>query len=123
LQPSPSLFPTAPDVMDMPNQHALLIRVAGDTVHGLDTLNDHLSDGWRIVETTPLGGGHATETVALVVIEERHRADAPSVPVAERETAPTEEEIVPPGVDPVEGDGATPGVDPDIDTCNGPSAS
>lgn len=113
--------------MEIPEQKALLIRVAGDTIHGLDTLNDHLSDGWRIVETTPLGGGHATETVALVVLEQQRSADSPPVPVAERETAPTEEEIVPPGVDPVEGDGASPDVepggDPNIDTTSDNSMS
>ena len=101
--------------MNRPDQKALLIRVAGDEVHGLSALNEHLSDGWRVIETTPLGGGHATETVALVILEHQQQGDMPAIPVAEREAAPTEEEIVPPGVDPAEGDGATPDVDPGAD--------
>ncbi len=97
--------------MTRPDQKALLIRVTGDEVHGLSALNEHLSDGWRIIETTPLGGGHATETVALVILEHQQQGEMPAIPVAERKSAPAEEEIVPPGVDPAEGDGATSDVD------------
>lgn len=98
--------------MERPDQKAILIRVAGDDVHGLSALNDHLSNGWRVVETTPLGGGHATETVALVVIEQQRAADAAAVPAAERQVAPAEEDVVPDA--PVEGDGATPDTEPDV---------
>lgn len=110
--------------MERPDQKALLIRVAGDSVHGLTALNEHLSNGWRVVETTPLGGGHATETVALVVIEQERAADTQAMPVAEREAQPAEDDIVPDVDPPVEGDGASPDVEPgspNIDIASGDS--
>ncbi|MES3628768.1 MAG: hypothetical protein PPP56_01225 [Longimonas sp.] len=103
--------------MDTPEQKALLIRIAGDETHGLASLNEHLSNGWHVIETTALGGGHATETAALVVIENQRRGPATGVPVAEREAEPADEEIeeIVPGVEEtVEGDGASPDVDPEI---------
>ena len=108
--------------MEAPEQKALLVRVAGDDIHGLTTLNEYLSNGWRVIETTPLGGGHATETVALVLIEQQRSGPTHEAPVAERETQPTEEELdeIVPGVEePVEGDGATPDIDPRIDPDGG----
>ncbi len=107
--------------MERPNQKALLVRVAGDSVHGLTTLNEHLSNGWRVVKTTPLGGGHATETVALIVIEQQRSADAQAMPVAERQAQPAEDDIMPEVESPVEGDGASPNADPgdpDIDVAS-----
>lgn len=99
-------------LMERPNQKALLIRVAGDSVHGLADLNEHLSNGWCVIETTPLGGGHATETVALVVIEHQRATDPKAMPVAERQAQPAEDDIMAEVESPVEGDGATPSTDP-----------
>lgn len=118
----PLIFHHRPLVaMEHPDQKALLVRVAGDSVHGLTTLNEHLSNGWRVVETTPLGGGHATETVALVVIEQQRSPDTQAMPVAERQAQPAEDDIMPEVESPVEGDGATPNADPgdpDIDVAS-----
>ena len=111
--------------MERPDQKALLIRVAGDSVRGLADLNEHLSNGWHVIETTPLGGGHATETVALVVIEHQRAADSQAMPVAERQAQPAKDDIVPEVESPVEGDGATPNADPgdpDIDVASERSA-
>lgn len=107
--------------MERPNQKALLVRVAGDSVHGLTALNEHLSNGWRVIETSPLGGGHATETVALVIIEQQRSADTQAMPVAERQAQPAEDDIMPEVESPVEGDGATPNAEPgdlDIDVAS-----
>lgn len=51
-------------------QKAFVVRVHEGRTDGLDALNTALGQGWRVVETTPLGGGgEATWGAALVVVE------------------------------------------------------
>ncbi len=96
-------------------QQAFLIRVSGETVHGLAALNEALDDGARVVHTTALGGGHATDVAALVVVEQSANA-ASAMPVqAEREPLPSEQNDPVSPDSPVEGDGAPPDTDPDVE--------
>ena len=102
--------------MSHSTQQAFLIRISGDNVHGLGALNEQLANGGHVVHTTALGGGHATDVAALVVVETPDNETA-ALPVrAEHESMPTEsDDPVGPPDTPMEGDGAPPEADPDID--------
>lgn len=98
--------------MHVSKQKAYLIQVGADGVRGLDDLNMALGRGWRVVETTPLGGAAAgTEADArlclacLVVVERSERPAASLLETSE------EDEIVD---ELLEGDGADAEVDTDL---------
>lgn len=92
----------------MDNQQALLVT---DAPGGLDALNDHLRQGWRVASVAPMGGGGQTEGFAALVVVERAGQGAEAVleqiaeeveDVLEGDGAPVEEAEVMPARPPSE---------------------
>lgn len=99
-------------------QKALIVRTGPEGHEGLKELNVELEQGWRVVETTPMGGaGGAAEEpclAALVIIEHRDPEEsgpgtmAEPLEEAEEEAEEMVEEVVEGVDDVVEGNGADP---------------
>ncbi|WP_022835736.1 hypothetical protein [Salisaeta longa] len=92
-------------------QKALIVRTAADgTTAGLESLNASLRHGWRVVDTTPMGGAgreSAPQWAALVILEQRGEGRPEHPPVMAEEPLPEEaEEVVEEVVEGPEGDGA-----------------
>ncbi|MDX1421255.1 MAG: hypothetical protein R3181_14915 [Rubricoccaceae bacterium] len=77
----------------MDTQQALVVT---DAPGGLDALNDHLRQGWRVVSVAPMGGGGQTDGFAALVVIERA---GPAVEAVLEQLAEEVEEVL-------EGDGA-----------------
>ena len=54
-------------------QKALVVTVGptGARTASLDDLDQHLRAGWRVAQTSPMGGGGATDGFAALVVLER----------------------------------------------------
>lgn len=100
-------------------QKALIVRCGADVTHGLDDLNLHLSQGWRVRHVQPMGAScmasQASEAephfASLVVIE--HTGD--TVETATLEAEESLEDMI---EDLVEGDGSSVEVEEGIDLEN-----
>jgi hypothetical protein len=97
-------------------QKAFVVRCNANTMHGLDDLNQHLSQGWRVRHVQPMGAsGMASQApkaephfASLVVIE--HAGE-----VAETAMLEAEESFEGMIEDLVEGDGSSVEVEEGID--------
>lgn len=60
-------------------QKIVLLTTGPDGPEGLDSVNDHLQHGWRVLQATPMGGRGTSDGPyfgALVVLERAARAEA-----------------------------------------------
>lgn len=97
-------------------QKALIVRCDAHTTHGLNDLNQHLSQGWRVRHVQPMGASSmasqtqeaAAHFASLVVIE--HAGET-----AEMATLEAEESLEDMIEDLVEGDGSSVEVEEGID--------
>lgn len=100
------------------SQKALIVRTGPNGHDGLEELNIELERGWRVADTTPMGGAETEAEgpthAALVVLERRDRnRPTPTAAIAALEELGAEseevvEQVVEEAEDVVEGNGAGP---------------
>ena len=99
-------------------QKALIVRTGPDGHDGLEELNIQLERGWRVAETTPMGGAETEAdgpTHAALVVLERRDPDRPTPTAAVaaleeigEESEEVVEQVVEEAEEVVEGNGAGP---------------